>query len=281
MAEEIEMEYCVLNLAADPHPRGVYPDILRRAAKKWVQFHGNDSAQITAPEDQGVGIHTGRILVWTDLDPNDPAIDKEKAEEVPLEETEITVPIAFGINGRTFFYALREKDHKFFYEAKNEEGKQLSPYYLKKILDKLFGGMRNTRVEVTVEPEDDALDKILAIPVLKTLEIHIAPPNPDDNEADMAQVLKEMEAENVSQIDIKLRKKRGKNGIKPSKRRLAQARVAASNGHVKATGMTADKQPVILSTAEYPKRIARKIDLHSVLATLLSVARNTIVGKNG
>ena len=195
MAEEIEMEYCVLNIAATPHPPGIYPNLLKRVSKHYVPFHGHDSAQITPPEDEGMGIHSGRILVWTDLDPDDPAIDKVKAEEIALEDTEINVPAAFGINGRTFFYALREKDHRFFYEAKNDQGKHLSPYYLKKILDKLFATLRSTDVEVTVEPEDDALDKILAIPILTNLEIYIAPPNADDNDAEMEAVMKEMKAE--------------------------------------------------------------------------------------
>lgn len=281
MADEIEMEYCVLNIAASPHPPGIYPNLLTRISKKWVNFHGNDSAQITRPEDQGVGIHTGRILVWTDLDPNDPAIDKENAEEVALEDTDINVPKAFGINGRTFFYALREKDHRLFYEAKNELGKHLSPYYLKKIFDKLFASLRNVQVEVTVEPEDDALDQILAIPVLKTLEIYIAPPNADDNDKEMQAVMQEMKEENISMLDVKLKKRKGKDGIKPSKRRIAQARVAVSNGFVKGTGMTSDKQPIVFSTSEYPKKILRKIDLHSLVATLIRVARDTILRKKG
>jgi hypothetical protein len=276
MAEEVEMEYCVLNIAATPHPRGIYPNLLTRVAKHYVNFHGRDSAQLTPPDDEGTGIHTGRILVWTDLDPNDPAIDKIKAEEIALEDTGINVPPAFGINGRTFFYALREKDHRLFYEAKNEQGKHLSPYYLKKILDKLFASLRNAQVAVTVEPEDDALDQILAIPVLTNLEIYIAPPNADDNDKEMEAVMKEMKAENISLLHEKLKKRKGKEGIKPSKRRIAQARVAASNGYVKAKGRDGTKQPIELSTAEYPKKMLRKIDIGSITATLMRVARTTI-----
>lgn len=278
MAEEVEMEYCVLNIAATPHPVGIYPKLLTRVSKHFVNFHGQDSAQITPPAEEGAGMYSGRILVWTDLDPDDPAIDKVNAEEVSLEDTDINVPPAFGINGRTFFYVLREKDHRLFYEAKNEQGKHLSPHYLKKILDKLFITLRSTDVEVTVEPEDDALDKILAIPVITNLEIYIAPPNADDNDAEMEAVMKEMKAENVSLLNVKLKKRKGKQGIKPSKKRVAQARVAASNGYVKAKGRIG-KDTVQLSTAEYPKKIFRKIDIGSVVATLMRVARDTIFKK--
>jgi hypothetical protein len=277
MAEEVELEYAVLNITAHPHTKGTYSTLLQRVAKHYVQFHGQDYAAISEPEMHGAGIYIGRILVWTELDPDSPAIDKTKLTETTVEEAGIKVPAAFGINGRTFFYALREKDHRFFYEERNELQRHLAPAYAKRILDRLFRTLRNVEVGVIVEPEEDALEKILAIPVLKTLEIHITiAPNPDENEKDTETVLKEMLEENVKAKQIKLTKKGGKKGIKPGKQTLMYARAANSNGFVKASGMESDKTPRTMSTAEYPRKILRAVGLEGVVASLTRVARDTI-----
>lgn len=56
-----------------------------------------------------------------------------------------------------------------------------------------------------------------------------------------------------------------------------QARVAVSNGYVRAIGKLNKKERVDYSTKKYPKKVLKKITLQSVMASLLRVARETII----
>ena len=167
MSESIEVEFGVLNFTAQPHRKNIYPTLLTRVARTPQQLWGNDYAAISPPEIYEPGIYLGTILVWTELDPDSPAVDKQTLEEVRLEDTAIMVPENLGLNSRHYFYVLRERDHKIFFECKNDEGNHLAPTRLKKFLDRLFSPINlrgNISVTVTVWPDEDGLEKVLSIP---------------------------------------------------------------------------------------------------------------------
>ncbi|WP_292334077.1 hypothetical protein [Mesorhizobium sp.] len=92
MAEENRIiEFCVLNIAASPHPGGVYVDLLNRAAFNPVNFWGELFATISPPEKVEDGFYRGRLLVWTEINTSEPAIRKDILQEVPFEQLAINL----------------------------------------------------------------------------------------------------------------------------------------------------------------------------------------------
>ena len=102
----------------------------------------------------------GRVVVWTEIDENEPAINTDQLEEVDFDDLGIDIPDNIGFNGRIFSYVLREKDHMLFIEAHNDVGKRLSPSRAQRIFRMLFDfdiqGTDAPMVEVTVIPAEDA-----------------------------------------------------------------------------------------------------------------------------
>jgi hypothetical protein len=177
MAEDTIVEYCALNVAASPHPEGVYRQILDAAALKPVNYRGDQFATISVPTEREPGFLQGRLVSWTEINQDEPAIFKDKLTEVDLSDLNIQIPENVGFNGRIFLYTFRVRDHVMFIETKNEFGKRLSPRLVEKILTMLFSaetlGVDAPLVEVTLMPEEDALARILRLGHLKRLEIHL------------------------------------------------------------------------------------------------------------
>jgi hypothetical protein len=285
MADEFEIDFGVLNITAQPHSDpAVYRNLLKKIAGKYTNFYDQDWAAITEPERYEAGLHAGRVMIWTELDPDSPAIDKKHLEEVSLQDANIELPPEYGINGRTFFYLLREKDHRIFFEWKNDLNHHLAPSRFKNILDRLFAKTNDDgamHVSISIQHEDDALDKILALPVLKTFEVHLTPPNPDDNDDEAEEVLAALESQNAKAKHVKLEKKSGKTTLKPDEETMAEARVAAAgNGYVKAKGLDKQKKRAEMSTADYPLKITRRaLDRTGVFALIIWAAKNVTIGR--
>lgn len=280
------LEFCILNIAATPHPKGVYVDLLERAVRHNVNFWGDTWATISKPTEVESGFFQGRIVTWSEINRNEPGINKDDLSEIPFDDLDIAIPEHIGLNGKVFLYTLRERDHKLFIETKNEFGKSLSPRRVRSIFSRLLSadvqGDHMPFVEVTVVPDEDALSKILGIDKLKYLHVHIVRPNPDDIEEDAAEILREMEEQNVKTKDVTLTVAPRTDGIDPNGRTETEARVATINGYVEGRGTDSDGQTVKRSTKEYPRVIRENVgEFGSVLQTALRVAKSSVVGERG
>lgn len=280
MDKKRNLEYGILNVAASPHPEGVYVDLLNKAALERVNFFGDLYATISKPELVEDGYYRGRVVIWTEIDKTLPAINKDQLEQIEFENLDLKIPDNVGFNGRIFTYVLREKDHLFFIETKNDLGKKLSIRRLQRIFEKLFSeavqGVEAPFVEVTVVPESDALSRILKVYELKKLKIHIVRPNADDLDTD--RLLARMEKQGAKKQEILLVAAPNSGGIKADEETKTQAKVAATNGYVVASGLEEDGQTVELSTKDYPKLIRRRIsERASVFSAILAVAKETFI----
>jgi hypothetical protein len=64
MAEhEKELHFAILNIVATPHPPGTYERLIREAARKSVNFWGDQYAQIGDAEEIEPGLLWGRLVV--------------------------------------------------------------------------------------------------------------------------------------------------------------------------------------------------------------------------
>ena len=282
MPQSNEVEFGVLNIAANPHPDHIYQNLLKSVSKRVIQFWGTEHAAITEPEMTEPGYYVGLVIVWIELDRDAAAFDKTLFEEVRVADTDIFVPDNLGLNSHHFFYVLRERDHRIFFESRSDEGHHLAPTRFKKILDRLFAPTNlrgEIEVTVTVQPDEDGLDKVLAIPRMTKLEIVVTVPNPDQNQVLYKKIMKRLTDQNAVSEETVYRAKSRKQGLQPSEDTIDTATVAADNGVVAAEGF--DKTGKIKlprrSTEEYPKIIPYIIEgAGSALAGLIATAKRTV-----
>jgi Domain of unknown function (DUF4747) len=238
------IEVAALNLVASPHPAGIYLRLLNHVAHKEVPLWGSDWAKITEPRviDGRDNDFFGEILIWTHIDTEIPWINKETDTEATVEEMQPVVdalPENLEPNFRPFTYVLNQAEHIVLIEIKNELGQRLSPKRAKRMFDRLFENLSADfpEVDVTVIPEEESLERILAIKRLRKLEIFIKRPNPDDLGDDYKRVI-----------------------------------IGSTNGYVSGEGRDESGARVFESTEQHPK--IRKFEVNtSTFAAILSALR--------
>ena len=281
MAEEQTVEIGFLNIVATPHPQGVYERLMRACAGHQVQFYGEQIAAITTPRAARgePNLLQGRVVIWTDIDEDQPGVNKRSLSAVNLADMNFAVPRDLGFNGKSFVFVFNTTSHTLAFEARNEFGQTLSPRRAKRIFDLLLSptvlGLDAELVEVTVIPEDDALAIVLGLERLDRIEILVKRPNADDITAATNAIMGELMAQNAKSEDRVLVRQAGTESLDLSEENMTRAEVAASNGYVKSSGKDSDGDSVKRSTREYPKIIRAVVDAgESFISKVRDAARN-------
>lgn len=274
------VEYSILNISASPHPDGVYKDVLTQVALNPINYWGDHFATISEPVEDEKGFYRGRIVSWVEIDKSQPAVHKDKLEEVDFDQLNFRIPDNIGFNSKTFLYVFRERDHLMFIETKNELGQSLSTSRTRRIMQMLMSqpilGKGAPLIEVTVIPEEDAVKRILSLPKLKRLRIHIVRPNADD--LDVQKVLDRLQRQGIRSDDRVLVASSENEGIIPDEETKLEAEVAEFNGFVQGVGYEEDGTRVDLSTKEYPRTIKKRVgQLGSSFAEIMAVAKETVL----
>lgn len=280
MSDGKTVEYAILNISASPHPDGVYKDVLTKVALNPINYWGDHFATISEPVQDGDGFYRGRIVSWVEIDKTQPAVHKDKLEEVDFDELNLHLPDNIGFNSKTFLYVFRERDHLMFIETKNELGQSLSANRARRIMLMLMSqpilGKDDPLVEVTTIPEEDAVERILSLPTLKRLRIHIVRPNADD--LDVQKVLDRLERQGIRTEDKVLVASSEDGGITPDNETKIEVEVAEFNGFVEGVGYEEDGTRIDLSTKEYPRTIRKKVgQFGSSFAEIMSVAKEAVL----
>ncbi len=277
------IEFGVLNIVAHPHGSGVYRSLLERAANKEVNFWGDMNAAIREPREVEKGVIQSEIVIGTELDLDAPLIDRSSLEQIAAEEADITISSKHLYNGRVFLYTFIEETHLLFFESRNEFGKTLSPNRAHRIFTRLFAqqllGNDMPYVDVTVVPEDDTLERLLGLDRLDRVKIVLQKPNADVNDAEVQEVLADLETQGAKSQDISLARAADSPRIVLNAANYLRAKVAQLNGYVAAAGRMEDGEQFSGSTKEYPKVIRVAIDATtSITALALRVAKQTRIG---
>ncbi|WP_421789900.1 DUF4747 family protein [Hyphobacterium sp.] len=278
MARENTLILGALNVAAHPHPTGIYRDVFSRSADVEIDYWGQQKAKLTKPQDRGEGFFQGRILIWTEIDRTKPGIKKSSNTEVSYDELDVSIPRDVGFNLHAHVYTFRESDHTFFFEVKNERGDSLSPSRAKRILDRVFAKVlleSETQVDCTVVPRRGAVEHVLALPVIWELELQIVRPNNDVGE--YQDLLDDLDGQGVSRQKLVYKAADRKTGIKPNDKTKGLAAVAAMNGKVTTKGK-ADGEKDQRSTEALPATFPTIVEEdQSFVERALSLARNIIL----
>lgn len=281
MADEKIVEIGFLNIVATPHPPGVYDRLLRSAAGKAVEFYGDLRAAITSPRAAAGESHLlqGRVVIWTDIDEDQPGVNKRDLSSVKLADMNFRVPGNLGFNGKPFIFVFNTRTHVLAFEGRNEFGQRLSPERARRIFDRLFSptvlGLDAELVEVTVLPEDDALNLVLGLDRLDRVEILVKRPNDDDITTKTNAIMAELMAQKAKSEDRILTRAPGTDGLELSEENQTRAEVAARNGYVKSKGRDEEGEVRTRSTREYPKILRYVVDAgESFISKVRDAARH-------
>lgn len=269
-----------LNIVATPHPEGVYERLLRLASEHPVNFWGSMRAAITDP----IRLHDDpsflsfQLVIWTEVNPNEPAIDKAQLKKASFPREGKSFVAAYGVNGRVFYCVFDIKTHMLTVELRNEDGQTVSAQRLERIFTDLLSpeilGADSEEVEVTVIPTDDAVDYVLGLNRLDKVEILVKRPNADDISSSTATIMNGLMAQNVKSERRVLARQAKTDGIVLSEENDTFARVAAHNGYVDTSGLDENGQHDKRSTREVPK-IVREVVASgtSFLVALRNIAK--------
>lgn len=284
MPREKTIQICSLNFAANPHPDGIYVTLLRKAAKFLVQARASDYAKITEPrKSETEPYYIGRILLWTEIDVHGPWLDLESEEALHTSlKEQLNIPTTAKPNYRVFSYVFDNSKHQFYFEARNEFGESLGPSTAKRIFARLFSqellGLDSPEVEVTVTPEEGAVERILTLPGLRSLHMRVTLPNPDLSSPEARQrVFKRLNDANARQLDEHFVKAAGAPALVATTEIRETAEVAADNGFVRGEGRTEDGKKLAVATDDFPQRFYVGLDQgRNFLARLQSAFRRTL-----
>jgi Domain of unknown function (DUF4747) len=281
MAQNPRITIGALNVSADPHPTGIYRRLFQKVAEQGMQVWGNDWAKITAPADRETKPPSffGRVLVWTDIDPDGKWLDQRTDKEAtPAEKRKIQIPDNLDPNYRSFNFVFLESRHLLILEYRNELGEHFGSKRAERFFSRLLNGetIDDEQIDVTVTaiPSSEALDKIYAIPRLRWLEIFVQRPNPDDLTTDTNRILDRLVAQGAKSQKVELAKKARVKTLTPDDDMKKLAEVAQTNGHVAGSGVTEDGKPVFESTQDHPKTVEVEVEGPSSVGAFYGAIRN-------
>ncbi|MFD1701709.1 DUF4747 family protein [Methylopila henanensis] len=247
-----------LNVAASPHPEGIYQRMLAAAADVELEIWGPVYGKITKPRKRpNEDILVGRVLTWTPIKEDTKWLNRAK-EDVASDEdlADLNIPDEVEPNYRSFRYGFDITRHRLIVEIENEFGEKFGITRAEKFFRKLFSreilGFDFPEVSVTVIPREDALDKIYLLRLTK-LEIHIERPNPEDLLDDEARILERLATQNAKSYHQILTKAAGEVSLEPDETTKTLARVASKNGYVRGRGRDSETETVDISTKSHPK----------------------------
>ncbi|SFO77818.1 protein of unknown function [Cohaesibacter marisflavi] len=271
-----------LNIVAHPHPKGIYPKLLEVASKYTVNFRGVEFATISKPRIVEDGIYVGVIYVWTEVNKDEPAIDKLKLEEIDFDDSGVKIPDNIGLNLKTFYYALREKDHLLVVETKNELKKTFSVKTAHKFFENIFTRSMETldikEVYATIIPAEGTLKSIFNMYSLYKVVIDLKRPNPDDHNAAQRRVLRNLESQNAARQTIALVAASRQEGLDLNEDNKLIASVAEYSGNVVGEGRGIEGEKLKISTNKIPKLVEEVLeDEIGVRARIVNVCKRWLL----
>lgn len=282
MADDRKLQLAALNIVTHPHSPDNYVKLLRAlfSLKRPIAIRGTQHLMLgeLRPVKKGELLHglRGRIYRFDQIDPDSPWFNVENNEAATSEEVaEIKIPASLKPNLVMFNFVFFPKGHTLYFEAKADKH-TLGPSSLQKFLIELCGiptiVARFGKVDVTVLPDKEQLDRILKIPRLTKLIVDVKRPNPDDLADEEEEVFSRLRDMGTRRIVQELTAERNES-IKPDSDVKLLARVAAKNGSVTGVGYTLEGDKLEESTVDKPWRHTVHFDADVELRTDVMIAQ--------
>lgn len=258
MRRESSIKVINLNIAANPHPKGTYEAIFRRARQRVVKERYRASDFVILGDFQplkgAAGVFCGVLYVFTEFDKSGSWLNEQKLTAASPEEMEaIKIPKNLKPNFRMFSFVFDVKKHQMFLEVRNKAGAVVAPQPIATAIRRILqrAAETETDVNVTVRPEKSIVDKILNMSMLRTLVIDLKIPNADDESEIEQEILDYYKKRNIKEAKL-VQMALPKKSIILDKTTKNLARAASKNGYVEGNGKD-DGIRRKISTRDRPK----------------------------
>lgn len=205
----------------------------------------------------------GEIYRFTNIDPEAPWFDTQTGKPAEESETQqIAIPQNLHPNLERIFFVFKPQEHRFWFVSKDRKttmGPSLAEWFLQQLFDEVSRKYNLPPVEVTVVPDDAAVDEVLSLHRMTKLVLEFKRPNADDADEVEKKVMERMRERRINRVREEMTSNDSK-GIKTDESLRAQADAAAHNGHVESHGYDASGVPAFESTKAKPARYPQLLD---------------------
>lgn len=275
------VEIAALNVAMHrPHSAERYVELFRHAYNAQRVFAQGEIHGLMLGSLQGLAEaipkneFTGEIYRFVKIDPNEPWFDMEtRAEATPDQVQQINIPPHLLAYMQTIPFVFYPREHELWFVAKDRKATlaiNAAERFFQRLLEQTAAMHQMPDVAVTALPDREALDEVLRVPGLHKLELHFKRPNPDGAEDYEARFEQRLAAMNVKSMQETLSAGVDQT-LQPDAQLQAEAAVAARNGNVVGVGRGDQGVPIVVTTAQKPKRL--HMIVNSAIETVKDVLR--------
>jgi|GEM_PF-2805984 hypothetical protein len=289
MARLKRLEVAAINITTElPHTRERYQQLfyMLRDIRPWAigkigrheritfAFFGEDALSIS-----------GSLVRYTRIERNAPWWDEENRKALIDADgrPEPQVRDGVGANSRYIPFHFLLDEHLLIFDTReispNQLARGLAEMVTRDDFVKAFG-----QVNITVEPNQDALPQLLALPRKRTIKIMLSLPNgPDALETIGGRIKSRYERMNLARVEERYVGQSG-GEIVPDDDLKATMGLAASNGYAEVEYIGEKGRLESMSTKEYPlreRKMCRDTEYWSTMRWLAGKISDIIRGRNG
>lgn len=281
MSRKRTIKIAELNIAMhSPHSPERYVELFkdmysRGGLAKTGALHGSiiGSQHPEDKADSSKGIN-GELFRFVILDPSEPWFNTITRDVATASEAkEIVIPKHLLPHLQRIPFVFRPDKHRLWYishDRKDNLAPSTAASIFQTLIDQTCKAKDYPTVEVTPVPDEDVLDRMLALHRLERLFIELKRPNSDDGLTEEQRWQRKLEKQKARRMKMELVAD-GSQSIKPDEETRGMARAAAHNGKVTVIGRTKDGLKVEESTEQHPRVQPVTIDPEN--ETILGVLR--------
>lgn len=251
---------CAINIVAQPHPPGIYEDLFDCAIAErppvhihrdqYGKFGPGVAKELRLIDFEGghSTIYYGDIHFFTRIDPQADWYDviNECSVTNPNHVEAIRQIQQYGPNDRKFRFVFFPDRHLLIFETralKHTVTAQTMKLFLTSSLTRYTNKFHLESIDLTIEPSRRAVEEIITMSDLASLEMLLQRPNPGDALPSGLEddIFEEMDTNGIREEYTTLKRSKSKP-IHLTPRRIDFIRVAARNGFVKGVGFHKSKR---------------------------------------
>lgn len=271
MARKIKISAGVLNVRLHPHTPERYAEFLNDiyGLRQPVKLRGDRHGIISLLDrsEAAGGIISGIITTFLDIDFDGTWFSTAALQEATDEEiSKVSIPDNIHPNAASFYFQLNTKNHRIYFQTYSS-GKTLSVRSALALFSHLsqVGNVAEKYgdIQITVVQSREALERIFALDVIKSITITIQKPNADIFADDFEeQIEAHLNQSHSKKMTIAYEAEPG-GSIVPTDEIKAIGAIALENGSVNVTGRD-ESGAVTRSSNDHPRVIQEKYDPDAV-----------------
>lgn len=265
MAREQSYTLAALNVAMHrPHDpmryRALFRAIfeMRRIVRLGAQHGGMLGRLYREDGPPGEALMRGDLFSFLQWDPKEPWLNLRTGKAAEADDlAEVNLPENLRPAFKAIPFVFSPKSHKLVFVSKHGDvtmAPSTAARLLERLIEPLIFKGHFPKVHITPVQDRATLDRVFALPELKTLNITVTRPNPgDDDPQTLVRVFaSQLEEQNATEIELNAKAARGQS-LKPTEAVRAVAELAVSgNGRVLAKGKSSEGRTLKIDTADSP-----------------------------